>query len=134
MRNYEAFGLMRQMPSGEVIAADPDYPEMSSKTIISNLDQNLFCKDDDFIHDEKENLPPSVLVSEFLHEAFYDQLHLLFNDIKQIIIKKNILKNDRWIDEFLISVDVEHLRRKWRARSLLGVPVLHSLLVPPRLI
>ncbi|PON50541.1 Octamer-binding transcription factor [Parasponia andersonii] len=65
MRSYEAFGLMRQMNPGEVPASDPDYPEMSSKTLISSDDQNLFLKDDYFLHDEKENFPsPNVLLMD----------------------------------------------------------------------
>ncbi|XP_062090801.1 transcription factor MYB3R-1-like [Humulus lupulus] len=59
MRNYEAFGLMRQMNPGEVIAFDQNHHEISSKTMTA-IEPNLFGKDDYFIHDEKENLPPNV--------------------------------------------------------------------------
>ena len=75
---------MRQMNPGDVLSSDQDDPEMAFKTMISSVDQNLFCKDDYFLHDEKENLPPPsvLLVSFFFMKfspstiSFHDQLHL----------------------------------------------------------
>lgn len=61
MRSYEAMALMRQMSE----QAAEYYPEMSSKTAITSTGQDLTCKDDSFLHDEKENVPPNILVCEF---------------------------------------------------------------------
>lgn len=38
------------------------YPEMSSKTTMISTSQDLTCKDDSFLHDEKENVPPDILM------------------------------------------------------------------------
>lgn len=67
MRSYEGMALMRQMSEQTAEC----YPEMSSKTTLISTGQDLTCKDDSFLHDEKENVPPNILVSEFPHEAFH---------------------------------------------------------------
>ncbi|EXB37516.1 Myb-related protein 3R-1 [Morus notabilis] len=58
MRSYEAMAFMRQMSE----QAAEYYPEMSSKTAITSTGQDLTCKDDSFLHDEKENVPPNILM------------------------------------------------------------------------
>lgn len=71
IRCYDAIGLMKQMTeqtaatmtnAREVLAGD--FVELSPKTIFS-IDQNSTHKNNYIHHNEQENMPPNLLVSEF---------------------------------------------------------------------
>ena len=75
MKSYDAIGLMKQMTeqtaatisnAREVLVGD--YCESSPKTILF-ADQDSTRKNNNFHHNEQENIPPNVLVSDFYDEA-----------------------------------------------------------------